>query len=36
MSEYLYIEKPFLDQLAMLGWTVNTGPSKIPLVFIWS
>ena len=22
MSEYLHVEKPFLDQLAALGWTV--------------
>ena len=22
MSEYLYVEKPFLEQLAALGWTV--------------
>lgn len=22
MSEYLHVEKPFLDQLATLGWTV--------------
>jgi len=21
MSEYLHVEKPFLDQLAALGWT---------------
>lgn len=21
MSEYLHVEKPFLDQLAPLGWT---------------
>ena len=22
MSEYLHVEKPFLDQLGTLGWTV--------------
>lgn len=22
MSEYLHVEKPFLDQLTALGWTV--------------
>jgi hypothetical protein len=22
MSEYLHVEKPFLDQLKALGWTV--------------
>ncbi len=22
MSEYLHVEKPFLDQLGALGWTV--------------
>jgi len=22
MSEYCYVEKPFLDQFAPLGWTV--------------
>ena len=22
MSEYFHVEKPFLDQLATLGWTV--------------
>ena len=27
MSEYLHVEKPFLDQLATLGWTViDQGP----------
>ena len=23
MSEYFHVEKPFLDQLATLGWTVG-------------
>jgi len=31
MSEYLHVEKPFLDQLAALGWTViDQGHSLIP------
>lgn len=31
MSEYLHVEKPFLDQLAALGWTViDQGSSFIP------
>lgn len=31
MSEYLHVEKPFLDQLAALGWTVNDqGQGCIP------
>lgn len=31
MSEYLHVEKPFLDQLATLGWTViNQGQGFIP------
>ncbi len=31
MSEYAYVEKPFLDQLAALGWkVVDQGYSKIP------
>jgi type I restriction enzyme R subunit len=31
MSEYFHVEKPFLDQLAMLGWTViDQGHSFIP------
>ncbi|MDD2336134.1 MAG: type I restriction endonuclease, partial [Geobacteraceae bacterium] len=31
MSEYLHVEKPFLDQLADLGWTVNDqGQGFIP------
>ena len=31
MSEYLHVEKPFLDQLATLGWTViNQGQGMIP------
>ena len=31
MSEYLYVEKPFLDQLAALGWTViDQGQGVIP------
>ena len=31
MSEYRHVEKPFLDQLAELGWTVvNQGNSGIP------
>ena len=31
MSEYLHVEKPFLDQLAELGWTViDQGQSMIP------
>lgn len=31
MSEYLHVEKPFLDQLAMLGWTViDQGCGFIP------
>src|SRR6185369_4541340 len=31
MSEYLHVEKPFLDQLAALGWTViDQGQGFIP------
>ena len=31
MSEYLHVEKPFLDQLATLGWTViDQGHGMIP------
>ena len=31
MSEYLHVEKPFLDQLAALGWTViDQGQGSIP------
>jgi type I restriction enzyme R subunit len=31
MSEYLHVEKPFLDQLAILGWTViDQGRRFIP------
>ncbi len=31
MSEYLHVEKPFLDQLAALGWTiVDQGNGMIP------
>ena len=31
MSEYLHVEKPFLDQLAALGWTViDQGEGFIP------
>ncbi|MBM2802882.1 MAG: type site-specific deoxyribonuclease, HsdR family [Deltaproteobacteria bacterium] len=31
MSEYLHVEKPFLDQLAALGWTVvDQGYGFIP------
>lgn len=31
MSEYLHVEKPFLDQLATLGWTViDQGAGVIP------
>ena len=31
MSEYLHVEKPFLDQLRDLGWTViDQGQSMIP------
>ena len=31
MSEYLHVEKPFLDQLATLGWTViDQGQGLIP------
>lgn len=31
MSEYLHVEKPFLDQLAALGWTiVDQGCGMIP------
>jgi type I restriction enzyme R subunit len=31
MSEYLHVEKPFLDQLAALGWTViDQGHGAIP------
>jgi len=31
MSEYLHVEKPFMDQLAAMGWTVvDQGKSGIP------
>jgi type I restriction enzyme R subunit len=31
MSEYLHVEKPFLDQLKTLGWTViDHGPGHVP------
>ena len=31
MSEYLHVEKPFLDQLATLGWAViDQGHGLIP------
>lgn len=31
MSDYLHVEKPFLDQLAALGWLViDQGQSFIP------
>ena len=31
MSEYLHVEKPFLDQLSSLGWTViDQGQGMIP------
>ena len=31
MSEYLHVEKPFLDQLATLGWTViDQGQGMVP------
>jgi hypothetical protein len=31
MSEYLHVEKPFLDQLVTLGWTViDQGQGFIP------
>jgi hypothetical protein len=31
MSEYLHVEKPFLDQLAALGWEVtDQGQGSIP------
>lgn len=31
MSEYLHVEKPFLDQLASLGWTtIDQGAGYIP------
>ncbi len=31
MSEYFHVEKPFLDQLAALGWTViDQGHGFIP------
>jgi type I restriction enzyme R subunit len=31
MSEYLHVEKPFLDQLAALGWKItNQGQGLIP------
>ena len=31
MSEYFHVEKPFLDQLATLGWTViDQGHGMIP------
>lgn len=31
MSESLHVEKPFLDQLATLGWTIiNQGQGFIP------
>ena len=33
MSEYVRVEKPFLDQLASLGWTViDQGHGLIPSV----
>ena len=32
MSEYSHVEKPFLDQLATLGWTViDQGQGFIPI-----
>jgi type I restriction enzyme R subunit len=30
MSEYSFVEKPFLDQLATLGWTVIDQGRGIP------
>lgn len=31
MSEYLHVEKPFLDQLAALGWMIiDQGQGFIP------
>jgi type I restriction enzyme R subunit len=31
MSEYLHVEKPFLDQLSALGWTViDQGAGLLP------
>jgi type I restriction enzyme R subunit len=34
MSEYLHVEKPFLDQLSTLGWTViDQGQGLILLDF---
>lgn len=30
MSEYLHVEKPFLDQLAALGWTVIDQGQGVP------
>ena len=31
MSEYIHVEKPFLEQLAALGWTVtDQGAGVIP------
>lgn len=31
MSEYFHVEKPLLDQLAALGWTlINQGHGTIP------
>ena len=31
MSEYFHVEKPFLEQLATLGWTViDQGHGQIP------
>ncbi len=31
MSEYLYVEKPFLDQLSALGWmAIDQGHGIIP------
>ena len=30
MSEYLHVEKPFLDQLKALGWTVIDQGQGIP------
>jgi type I restriction enzyme R subunit len=32
MSEYLHVEKPFLDQLAALGWeVVDQGCGHVPV-----
>lgn len=31
MSEYYHVEKPFLDHLHVLGWTIiDHGPNRIP------